>query len=89
MNVPEDESILSHLRMQKGLGVGRMVHWVDDGGHCLAAVVSKVLDRDKGLIVCHVLFPILTEEIKPVTAERAVYDEKSSPRSWHWPEYVP
>lgn len=65
----------------KGLTVGRIVHFVGVDVEHTAAIVTRVLDKEKG-IVNLTIFPDLEE---PSVRSEVPYEEAAtSAHSWHW-----
>ncbi len=66
-----------------GLTVGRIIHYVGVSPQCTAGIVTRILDKEKG-IVNLTLFPDLEE---PTVKDSIPYEEEAqTPRSWHWPK---
>lgn len=86
--VPEEGDPLEPLRASKGLTVGRVVHCVDDSGQCVAAVVSRVIAKERGLVILHVLLPNLDDTAQKMLVIKSIYGEKREAGTWHWPEFV-
>lgn len=85
---PEDKNPLESMRASKGLTVGRVVHCVDDSGQCVAAIVSRVITKERGLVVLHVLLPNLEDTAPKMLVIKSIYGEDQKPGTWHWPEFV-
>lgn len=73
----------------KGLGVGRIVHYVDVNGDHLAAIVTEIIDPEEGRVNLSV-FNVMVGS-PPIERLRRVPHsvEGQMVYSWHWPEYVP
>lgn len=72
-----------------GLGIGRMVHYVDTFGvHCAATVVA-IINKEAGIVVLAVHLLRGANEVELIYPASVEYDsDASKPRSWHWPEFV-
>jgi len=79
----------------KGLGLGRIVHYVMPNGEHRAAIVTKVSDKEAGIVCLHV-FVMFAEAVQgwqstSPNAGNAIsvdYSETPETDTWHWPEYV-
>lgn len=61
--------------------VGRIVHYVDAGGRCLAAIVTEVVASD----VVHIaVFQPARADLRPVSW--VTFSTAKTPSTWHWPE---
>jgi len=79
------------------LSIGSIVHFVDDSGSCIAAIVTRILATPPTVstkkpptpsgpsISVHVFHPTgylsNSYDVNPVQ-----YDEEKDPGTWHWPE---
>lgn len=69
-----------------GLGLGRVIIYVDTDGRKHAAIISEVIDAEHGRVNLH-QFSTLNEK-RPVSIVRDVAIDISAtpvPHSWHWP----
>ena len=67
----------------KGLAIGRIVHYVGTDREHAPAIVTRVVDLEKGIINLTV-FPDLEEPYFRYEVPYKETTEKAS--SWHWPE---
>lgn len=65
-----------------GLQVGRMVHYLRGQAH-LAAIVSEVVDKEKGVVNLHVFHQ---ESGSSFVREVGYSDQVGETNTWHWPE---
>ena len=83
----------------EGLGVGRIVHYVlfgfsfpgdpDQGNTgCVAAIVTRVLEADRGLVQLAVFRPGWTQIVGGGSRDDggAYFSDEKKPDTWHWPE---
>lgn len=68
----------------QGLAVGRIVHWVNQEGVVLAAIVAAVNDATTGECLLGVFDP----NLNTVPYWTALYNEAGEPTTWHWPSKV-
>jgi hypothetical protein len=67
----------------EGLGIGRIVHFIDERGETSAAIVTKVWNQETGCVNLTV-FPDSAEF--PVTRETSrLFSEAREPNTWRWP----
>lgn len=78
----------------KDLTIGRIVHYVMSNGKHRAAIVTEVLDKEKGQVHLTV-FPIAGETVwnSPESGQpgqvRDIYpSDLIEPGTWHWIEFV-
>lgn len=67
-----------------GLTVGRMVHYVRTYKVHEAAIVSEVIDAEKGVVTLHI-FSVLGAAAVQVRSS-IKYDENKDTHTWHWIE---
>lgn len=68
----------------EGLAIGRIVHFVGINPDHSAAIVTRVVDKEKGIVNLTV-FHDLEDELS-VRNEVPYQEEKTNAHSWHWPE---
>lgn len=71
--------------MIEGVGVGRIVHYVDTDGDCVAAIITHNFRRDDGLVNLRAFYD---KSDAPAWVTSIPYSMESQTGSWHWPERV-
>lgn len=79
----------------KGLGIGRVVHYVDSNTIHLAAIVTAVINKEEGLVGLTVFpypgwpgFESILSDGQKVLTFMVEFSEELRPGTWHWPEFV-
>lgn len=73
----------------KGLGIGRVVHFVMNNGEHRPAFVVRVWDKENGTVNLQVFTDGFNDNAAFVEWQTSVpYFEDQRPYSWHWPEFV-
>lgn len=69
----------------KGLIPGKIVHYVNGGGWTFAAIVTHVVNKEKGIVNLTVFYHYYHKDLGTNYGCKEVpYSEGGEPYTWHW-----